>query len=126
MERLVATLEKRRSGARIIKLTGVLDKNHHLEELAHEANGLAIINLAGVERVEDNNTHDWLKWLAALTPGQARHTVIACSPAVVDELNRIDQLTNKLVVKSFHIPYHCEECDHHQLLLAHVDRKSVV
>lgn len=121
MERLVATLEKRRSGARVIKLSGVLDKDHRLDELAHEtASGLAIINLAGVERVEDNNTHEWLKWLATLTPGQSRPVVIACSVAVVEELNRIDHLASKLVVKSFHIPYRCEDCSHQQLLLAHV------
>lgn len=120
-DKLVATIEQRRSGARMIKLAGVLDEHNRLRELTAKVGaGTAIINLSGVERINSTGARDWVDWLAALAANGTRPVLIACSPAVVAQLNRIKNFAGTATVKSFQVPYHCAACDREQRLLVHV------
>ena len=120
-EKLVATVEQRRSGARLIKLAGVLDENNGLDALVEKVGaGSALINLAGVERIDAGGIGDWTNWLAALEAKGIRPVFIACSPAVVDQLNRDMNFCGNGIVKSFHVPYYCASCQADKLLLVHV------
>jgi anti-anti-sigma regulatory factor len=120
-EKLVATIEQRRSGARMVRLAGVLDEQNGLGELTEKVGaGTAIINLSGVERVSSIGARDWVNWLASLEAKGVRPVLIACSPAVVAQLNRIKNFAGKATVKSFQVPYHCAACDREQRLLVHV------
>jgi anti-anti-sigma regulatory factor len=119
--KLVTTIEQRRSGARVIKFAGVLDEHARLAELtAQVGTGVTLINLAGVERINSSGTRDWVNWLEALEANGARPALIACSPAVVAQLNRIKNFAHHAVVKSFQVPYHCAACDADKLLLVHI------
>lgn len=120
-ERLVATFEQRRSGARLIKFAGVLDEHNRLDELIERVgSGVALINLAGIERINSIGTRDWMKWLKSLEAKGTRPVFIACSPAVVEQLSRIKNFVGNGVIKSFQVPYECGACDREQLLLVHV------
>lgn len=120
-EKLVATIEQRRSGARLIKLAGVLDEENGLGDLVEKVQpGMALINLSGVERINSHGTRDWVNWLASLEAKGIRPILIACSPAVVAQLNRIKNFVGNAVVKSFQVPYRCVACDRDKLLLVHI------
>ncbi len=120
-EKLVATIEQRRSGARLIKLAGVLDEENGLGELVEKVQpGMALINLSGVERINSHGTRDWVNWIASLEAKGIRPILIACSPAVVAQLNRIKNFVGNAVVKSFQVPYRCTTCDRDKLLLVHI------
>jgi anti-anti-sigma regulatory factor len=120
-EKLVATIENRRSGARVIKMAGVLDEHNGLVELTEKVGaGTALINLAGVERINSSGARDWVSWLATLEARGTRPILIACSPAVVAQLNRIRNFAGNAIVKSFQVPYHCTSCDADKLLLVHI------
>jgi len=120
-EKLVATVEQRRSGARVIKLAGVLDEDNRLRELGEKlSGGTVLINLAGVERINSIGGRDWVKWLAALEAQGIRPILVSCSPAIVLQLNRVKNFAGNAMVKSFQAPYHCESCDADKLLLVHV------
>lgn len=120
-EKLVATIEQRRSGARMVRLAGVLDEHNGLGELTEKVGaGTAIINLSGVERINSIGARDWVQWLASLEERGVRPVLIACSPAVVEQLNRIKNFAGKATVKSFQVPYHCATCNREQRLLLHV------
>jgi anti-anti-sigma regulatory factor len=126
-EKLVATVEQRRSGARLIKLAGVLDDNNDLETLVEKVgNGTALINLAGVERIDASGLGAWASWLTALEAKGIRPVFIACSPAVVDQLNRDATFSGKGVVKSFHVPYFCSTCQCDKILLVHVSDMGAI
>jgi anti-anti-sigma regulatory factor len=127
VEKLVATIEQRRSGARLIKLAGVLDEHNRLGDLIEKVGtGTALINLAGVERIDATGLRDWAKWLAALDSKGIRPIFIACSPAVVDQLNRDKNFSGNGIVKSFHVPYHCSTCSTDKLLLVHITDMGAV
>jgi anti-anti-sigma regulatory factor len=127
VEKLVATIEQRRSGARLIKLAGVLDEHNELDDLVEKVgSGTALINLAGVQRIDDAGLRSWAKWLAALEGKGIRPIFIACSTAVVEQLNRDKSFCGNAIVKSFHVPYYCSTCETDKLLLVHVTDMGAV
>lgn len=120
-DRLVATVEQRRSGARVVKLAGILDEHNDLGELVEKVGaGPALINLSGVERINSSGARDWVNWLASLESRGTKPMLIACSPAVVAQLNVIRNFAGNAPVKSFQVPYHCSVCDRDKLLLVNV------
>lgn len=119
--KLVATVEERRNGAKLMKLAGTLDESSDLEGIAEQmATGEVLINLAGVERVSSTGARDWVNWLATLAARGVRPTLVACSPAVVKQLNLVKNFASRAVVKSFQAPYHCAACARDKLLLVNV------
>jgi anti-anti-sigma regulatory factor len=119
--KLIATVERRRSGARLIKLSGVLDEHNGLRELVEKVDaGTALINLAGVERINSIGARDWVNWLASLEARGIRPVLVACSPAVVAQLNRIKNFAGNGTIKSFQVPYRCTGCDQEKLNLVNV------
>ena len=119
--KLVATIEQRRSGARLIKFAGVLDEHSHLDDLLEKVGrGTALINLSGVERINSKGARDWVNWISTLDAKGIRPMLIACSPAVVSQLNRVKNFAGKAIVKSFQVPYHCSTCSIDKLQRVHV------
>lgn len=126
-EKLVATVENRRSGARVVKLEGVLDEDNELDNLIEKIGaGMALINLAGVERINSIGARDWVNWLTSIEAKGIRPVLICCSPAVVEQLNRIKNFAGSATVKSFHVPYHCAVCNLDKLLLVHVSEMGAL
>jgi hypothetical protein len=126
-EKLLATVEQRRSGARLIKLAGTIDGENGLVDLVEKVGtGTALVNLAGVEAINEGGLRDWANWLAALEAKGIRPIFIACSPAIVDQLNRDKDFSGNGVVKSFHVPYFCSTCETDKLLLVHVSDMGAV
>ena len=120
-EKLTTTIEQRRSGARVIKLAGVLDEHNRLRELVEKVgSGPALINLSGVERMNSTGTRDWVNWLAQIEARGTQPILIACSPAVVAQLNRIKNFAGAAQIKSFQVPYHCAACGLDKLLLVNI------
>ncbi len=120
-EKLVATVEERRSGANLVRLSGSLDEHSDLDEITARVVGAEVlINLSGVERINSTGTRDWVNWLAALEARGVRPTLVACSPAVVNQLNLVKNFAGRAIVKSFQTPYHCAACSLDKLLLVNV------
>ena len=109
---LTATVEQRKSGASIVKLAGALDEGSELPDLADKVGngGKLLINLSGVERVNSIGVRDWIAWLAALDARGVRPALVQCSPQVVAQMNLVKDFASTAFVKSFQVPYRCEEC----------------
>ncbi len=121
MDKLVATVEERRGGSKLIKLSGILDEHNKLDGLLKSSrSGKALINLSGVEHFTASGTRHWMRWLDLLAVRGIRPELVACSPAFVAQLNRIDNLARHALVKTFQAPYVCAACDLSKLLLVHV------
>ena len=43
--------------------------------------------------------------------------LVECSPAIVAQINLVNNFTGNGVVKSFYVPYFCPECDEEKVLL---------
>ena len=110
-ELLTATTEKRRSGANVVKLRGVLNESSELHAIDIGTTQKLMVNLAQVERVEASGQRDWSQWIASLVARNIKVELVACSPAIVAMLNKDLEFAGQGVVKSVNARFHCAECD---------------
>lgn len=116
-QKFQATIE-RRGEASYVKLAGVIDEDNQLAELVDRIPaGTAYIDLGDIERINSCGVRDWVNWLGKLDTGGARSVLVECSPAIVAQINLVNNFTGNGFVKSFYVPYFCPECDEEKVLL---------
>src|ERR1043166_1845584 len=95
-----------------VKLAGVIDEDNELADLADKIpTGTAVIDLGEIERINSCGVRDWVNWLSRIEKGGARAVLVECSPAIVAQINLVNNFTGAGVVKSFFAPYFCPACD---------------
>src|SRR3954462_10579036 len=101
-----------------VKLGGVIDEDNELGDLVEKIpNGTAVIDLGEIERINSCGVRDWVNWLSKLENNGTRSVLVECSPAIVAQINLVNNFTGSGVVKSFYVPYFCPECDEEKVLL---------
>ncbi|MDB4958373.1 MAG: hypothetical protein JWO36_5942 [Myxococcales bacterium] len=101
-----------------VKLGGVIDEDNELGELVEKIpTGTAVIDLGEIERINSCGVRDWVNWLSKLETNGTRSVLVECSPAIVAQINLVNNFTGSGVVKSFYVPYFCPECDEEKVLL---------
>src|SRR5947208_4258201 len=101
-----------------VKLGGVIDEDNELSELIDKIpSGTAVIDLGEIERINSCGVRDWVNWLSKLESNGTRSVLVECSPAIVAQINLVNNFTGNGVVKSFYVPYFCPECDEEKVLL---------
>jgi anti-anti-sigma regulatory factor len=101
-----------------VKLSGVIDEDNELGTLAEKlSSGTAVIDLSEIERINSCGVRDWVNWLGRAEKGGAKVVLVECSPAIVAQINLVNNFTGQGVVKSFYAPYFCPNCDLEKVLL---------
>ena len=101
-----------------VKLGGVIDEDNELADLVDKIpSGTAVIDLGEIERINSCGVRDWANWLSKLENNGTRSVLVECSPAIVAQINLVNNFTGNGVVKSFYVPYFCPECDEEKVLL---------
>ena len=101
-----------------VKLGGVIDEDNELGDLVEKIpNGTAVIDLGEIERINSCGVRDWVNWLTKLEGNGTRSVLVECSPAIVAQINLVNNFTGQGVVKSFYAPYFCPNCDLEKVLL---------
>ncbi len=101
-----------------VKLSGVIDEDNELADLSDKIpEGTAIIDLGDVERINSCGVRDWVNWLSKVEQVDTNVVLVECSPAIVAQINLVNNFTGDGVVKSFYVPYFCPECDEEKVLL---------
>ncbi|MGE0547918.1 MAG: STAS domain-containing protein [Kofleriaceae bacterium] len=101
-----------------VKLGGVIDEDNELSGLVERIpTGTAVIDLGEIERINSCGVRDWVNWLSRLETNGTRSVLVECSPAIVAQINLVNNFTGSGVVKSFYVPYFCSECDEEKVLL---------
>lgn len=101
-----------------VKLTGVIDEDNELGDLVDKIPpGTAVIDLGEIERINSCGVRDWVNWLGKLEGNTTKVVLVECSPAIVAQINLVNNFTGSGVVKSFYVPYFCPECDEEKVLL---------
>jgi anti-anti-sigma regulatory factor len=107
-----------RADVSYVKLGGVIDEDNELAELVDKIpTGTAVIDLGEIERINSCGVRDWVNWLSKLENNGTRSVLVECSPAIVAQINLVNNFTGNGVVKSFYVPYFCPECDEEKVLL---------
>ena len=101
-----------------VKLAGVIDEDNQLGDLVDRIpTGTAVIDLGEIERINSCGVRDWVNWLSRLESNKTKVVMVECSPAIVAQINLVNNFTGSGVVKSFFVPYFCPECDEEKVLL---------
>jgi len=109
---------QQRGDVSFVKLGGVIDEDNELGELVDNIpQGTAVIDLGEIERINSCGVRDWVNWLSKLEANGTRSVLVECSPAIVAQINLVNNFTGSGVVKSFYVPYFCPECDEEKVLL---------
>jgi anti-anti-sigma regulatory factor len=107
-----------RGDVSFVKLGGVIDEDNELSDLVEKIPiGTAVIDLGEIERINSCGVRDWVNWLSKLENNGTRSVLVECSPAIVAQINLVNNFTGNGVVKSFYVPYFCPECDEEKVLL---------
>jgi anti-anti-sigma regulatory factor len=107
-----------RADVSYVKLGGVIDEDNELADLADKIPmGTAVIDLGEIERINSCGVRDWVNWLSKLENNGTRSVLVECSPAIVAQINLVNNFTGNGIVKSFYVPYFCPECDEEKVLL---------
>jgi anti-anti-sigma regulatory factor len=101
-----------------VKLAGVIDEDNELTELAEKIpSGTVVIDLSEIERINSCGVRDWVNWLGKIEKNGSKTVLVECSPAIVAQVNLVNNFTGGGVVKSFFAPYFCPNCDREKVLL---------
>jgi anti-anti-sigma regulatory factor len=101
-----------------VKLGGVIDEDNDLGSLAEKiGGGTAVIDVSEIERINSCGVRDWVNWLGKTEKNGASVVLVECSPAIVAQINLVNNFTGQGVVKSFYAPYFCPNCDIEKALL---------
>ncbi len=101
-----------------VKLAGVIDEDNDLGALADKiGSGTAVIEVSEIERINSCGVRDWVNWLGRAEKLGANVVLVECSPAIVAQINLVNNFTGQGVVKSFYAPYFCPNCDVEKALL---------
>ncbi len=101
-----------------VKLSGVIDEDNELTSLTDKIPaGTAVIDLGEIERINSCGVRDWVNWLTKLEGQTTKAVLVECSPAIVAQINLVNNFTGSGVVKSFYVPYFCPDCDEEKVLL---------
>jgi anti-anti-sigma regulatory factor len=107
-----------RDDATWVKLAGVIDEDNDLGGLAEKlGSGTAVIDVSEIERINSCGVRDWVNWLGRAEKNGANVVLVECSPAIVAQINLVNNFTGQGVVKSFYAPYFCPNCDIEKALL---------
>lgn len=107
-----------RDDVTFVKLSGVIDEDNELADLTDKIPpGTAVIDLGEVERINSCGVRDWVNWLSKIEAKETDVVLVECSPAIVAQINLVNNFTGAGVVKSFYVPYFCPECDEEKVLL---------
>ena len=97
----------------MVTFSGEIDENADFGELARgsPAEGRVVFELGEVRRINSCGVREWVNFVREL-PGASDLSFVACSPAIVTQLNMIYNFRGPAKVRSFLAPYVCSACDH--------------
>ncbi len=108
-----------------IKLSGVIDEDNELGILVDRLGaGTSVIDLAEIERINSCGVRDWVNWLGRAEKKGAEMILVECSPAIVAQINLVNNFVGNGAVKSFYAPYFCPSCDLEKVLLVDMEEMA--
>src|SRR5215470_6059192 len=103
-----------RPGTTFVEFFGEIDENVDFTELRHRLKGPMVFDLARVRRINSCGVREWVNFvrdLGRIVEPPAPLTFVACSPAIVTQLNMIYNFRGQATVQSFLAPYVCSSCE---------------
>ncbi|MBW2732341.1 MAG: hypothetical protein JRH20_08085 [Deltaproteobacteria bacterium] len=105
----------------LVRLLGVIDEDNELSSLAAHLRGEAVVvDLSAVREINNCGTRDWVRWLENVEK-RTEVVLVECSPSVVAKLNMVSNFAGEAYLRSFYVPYYCQDCNEEKALLVDID-----
>jgi anti-anti-sigma regulatory factor len=92
-----------------LKLSGDLDTTFPRDKIAEGLEGVVVIDVSSVGKIDPAGAAGWRSFLAAASPVCEKVFLSGCPPVFLERLSRAEDLGRAQIV-SFSMPYHCEQC----------------
>ena len=102
-------LEREGDTTRVI-FSGVINGSASLTALASQLSGNIVFDTFAVSRIDSLGVREWLNFITRLT-NVDKITLVRCSPAIVTQLNNVDNFRGEASVESVAAPFYCNDCD---------------
>jgi len=93
-----------------VKLAGDLDGSFPREKLAEGLEGVVILDVAGMGKVEPAGAAEWRGFLQMITPSAEEIYLLGVPPGFLEKLTKPEDLGPKAQVVTFAMPYACDKC----------------
>lgn len=116
------------AGERRVRLSGDITEQSDFRPLLEALSGAAVLDLAGIRRINSCGVREWVKFVAALGANGVKLALERCSAPVVAQLNMIANFGGGAEVRSIYAPYFCGKCgkDHLELIELRPGRRATV
>jgi len=122
--RLVVEVQEK-NDISFVKLTGIIDEDNDLAEVIQKINKAhVVINTADLDRINSCGVRDWVNWLGDLKRKEADYYFVECSPAIMAQVNLVNNFVGSGTILSFYAPYFCSSCDTDKMLLIEVSEAA--
>ncbi|MCC6751354.1 MAG: anti-sigma factor antagonist [Deltaproteobacteria bacterium] len=109
-------------GVNLIRLSGVIDEDNDLLEITKQVKRpTVLINTSDVERINSCGVRDWVTWLGELQRQGCTIFLLECSPAIMTQVNLVNNFVGNGIIASFYAPYFCSSCESDKMLLINVE-----
>jgi anti-anti-sigma regulatory factor len=111
------------AGSTVVTFSGEVDENADFSELKQRlaARSPLVFELGDIRRINSCGVREWVNFVRELGQlGSSDLSFVACSPAIVTQLNMIYNFRGPAKVRSFLAPYVCSGCDHETEILLEV------
>ncbi len=93
-----------------VKLSGDLDGSFPREKLAEGLEGVVVLDVTGVGKIEPAGAAEWRGFLQMVTPSAEAIYLFGSPPGFLEKLTKPEDLGSKAQVVTFGMPYSCEKC----------------
>lgn len=106
-----------------VALAGVIDEDNAISAVTERlTRPFAVIKSADVERINSCGVRDWVNWLGELQQKKIEVFLIECSPAMMTQVNLINNFAGHGKILSFFAPYFCPPpCESDKMLLIRIE-----
>lgn len=107
-----------------VRLSGVVDEDNDLGELVSRitTKPSVVINTADIDRINSCGVRDWVTWLKTVHEKGTVPWLIECSPAIMTQVNLVNNFVGAGTILSFYAPYFCSACETDKMLLIDVEQ----
>ncbi|MCB9557839.1 MAG: hypothetical protein H6707_17135 [Deltaproteobacteria bacterium] len=104
--------------ATLVKMSGVIDEDNELAQTVDRIKGpTVLVNAADVERINSCGIRDWVTWLGTIEDKAPTLYFLGCSPAIMTQVNLVNNFTGHGRIFNFYAPYFCSNCESDKMLL---------
>src|SRR5205823_12128505 len=93
-----------------LRLSGDLNNSFPRDKLAEGLEGMVIVDVGGVPRVEPAGAAEWRSFVQQVAPLVEQVLLVGVQPAFLEKLCGKDDLGAKALVHDLTLPYACASC----------------